>query len=48
VPFTSQPSEKSLKQPKDWEEKWNRIVREEKKKLSGDTTFMDVNDSFTE
>jgi len=33
---------------KGWETSWNKILREEKKIISGETSFMDVNDSFAE
>ncbi|CDW91739.1 UNKNOWN [Stylonychia lemnae] len=39
---------KKLVTQRDWEMKWNKIVREEKRKIDGDASFMDVNDSFTE
>eukprot|EP00347_Sterkiella_histriomuscorum_P009470 403341089 len=34
--------------PKEWEKKWNKVLREEKRKIDGETSFMDINDSFSE
>ena len=42
-------SDSTQKQPQNmrgWETSWNKNLREEKRKIQGETSFMDINDSF--